>query len=313
MKFLISNSETQEANFKIQELPCIISGLPDWHGWRLRFGSLWLAFDELGGVPGVRPAYGFIPPAERAESTDWVRDQPLMENSMLLHRLFSATTHPGHLLVLLLLGRDFQQFCFSHAFTDGNCFWWFVFIPVFNHKLCAGISYALCNIPFKVILSELHDRKWWTEDTRTDHIIHFFINVATKTCVCMSWTGSVLHAVQWDAYHSSNDINHKTIQKETCQWAQVINHGRGTVALRGMKMISLLDEWLTWLWAQGVEQRGEVLLITMKRQTGAYLMELRKIFVRKLLATCTSFSEGIFWVTISIFIFLGSRGEEHTH
>lgn len=26
---------------------------------------------------------------------------------------------------------------------------------------------------------------------------------------------------------------------------------------------------------------------------GPYLMELRKIFVRKLLATCTSFSEGI--------------------
>lgn len=183
---------------------------------------------------------------------------------------------------------------------------------MFNHKLCAGISYALCNIPFKVILSELHDRKGWTEHIRTDRIIHFLINVATKTCVCMSWTGSVLHAVQWDAYHSSNDINHKTIQKETCQWAQVINHERGTVALRGMKMISLLDEWLTWLWAQGVEQRGEVLLITMKPQTGAYLMELRKIFVRKLLATCTSFSEGIFWVTISIFIFLGSRGR-NTH
>lgn len=28
--------------------------------------------------------------------------------------------------------------------------------------------------------------------------------------------------------------------------------------------------------------------------TEPYLMELRKIFVRKLLATCTSFSEGIF-------------------
>lgn len=47
--------------------------------------------------------------------------------------------------------------------------------------------------------------------------------------------------------------------------------------------------------------------------TEPYLMELRKIFVRKLLATCTSFSEGIFWATIStIFIFLGSRGR-NTH
>lgn len=43
-------------------------------------------------------------------------------------------------------------------------------------------------------------------------------------------------------------------------------------------------------------------------------MELRKIFVRKLLATCTSFSEGILWLTISIFTFLGSRGNiAHTH
>lgn len=49
--------------------------------------------------------------------------------------------------------------------------------------------------------------------------------------------------------------------------------------------------------------------------TKPYLMELRKIFVRKLLATCTSFSEGIFCVTIStIFIFLGSRGRNtHKH
>lgn len=42
-----------------------------------------------------------------------------------------------------------------------------------------------------------------------------------------------------------------------------------------------------------------------------YLMELRKIFVRKLLAMCTSLSDGIFCVTMSIiFTFLGSKEEE---
>lgn len=43
--------------------------------------------------------------------------------------------------------------------------------------------------------------------------------------------------------------------------------------------------------------------------TQLYLMELRKILVRKLRATCTSFSEGIFWATMStIFTFLDSNG-----
>lgn len=52
------------------EVPCIIVSVPDCRGWRLCFGSPWLAFIELGGVPGVRPTYRFIPPAERAKNTD---------------------------------------------------------------------------------------------------------------------------------------------------------------------------------------------------------------------------------------------------
>lgn len=45
-------------------------------------------------------------------------------------------------------------------------------------------------------------------------------------------------------------------------------------------------------------QRKEVenkatLVINMKPHTKLYLIEFRNIFVRKLLATCTSFSEGI--------------------
>ncbi|KAL6468808.1 hypothetical protein MHYP_G00223320 [Metynnis hypsauchen] len=53
---------------------------------------------------------------------------------------------------------------------------------------------------------------------------------------------------------------------------------------------------------------------TDKRPTVAqYLIELRKIFVRKLLATCMSLSAGIVCVTKStIFIFLYSMKEEGT-
>lgn len=81
----------------------------------------------------------------------------------------------------------------------------------------------------------------------------------------------------------------------------------------GMRMGLSLEEELAGL-SERERERREGGTTDYDEATEPYLMELRKIFVRKLLATCTSFSEGIFRATIStIFIFLGSKGEEHTH
>lgn len=57
-----------------------------------------------------------------------------------------------------------------------------------------------------------------------------------------------------------------------------------------------MSDMIMGTWQAGMEERktGEQVLLITGEATELYLMELRKIFVRKLLATCTSFSEGIF-------------------
>lgn len=122
---------------------------------------------------------------------------------------------------------------------------------------------------------------------------------------CYTAVGHIIHLMTWVTRQS----------KEACQWGQVINHGIGRVIMGGMEMMTLLDEYVMWLWphhwqkGRGRKKRKRMGATGIYEAMEPYLIELRKIFVRKLLATCTSFSEGIFWATIStIFIFLGSRG-----
>lgn len=117
-----------------------------------------------------------------------------------------------------------------------------------------------------------------------------FLSLQTQTCThvmdrvcCMQY--------KWDAYHSSNDMNHKTIQRDMKMradnkpWKRRSGYEKNEGDIITSRMINMIM-------GTGSGTKA-ILLITMKPHTGPYLMELRKIFVRKLLATCTSFSEGI--------------------
>lgn len=96
---------------------------------------------------------------------------------------------------------------------------------------------------------------------------------------------------KWDAYHSSNEINHKTMPRDSpmraCNktWDRQSYYEKNEDDITTSRMINMIM-------GTGNGTKA-ILLITVKLHTGPYLMELRKIFVRKLLATCTSFSEGI--------------------
>lgn len=96
---------------------------------------------------------------------------------------------------------------------------------------------------------------------------------------------------KWDAYHSSNDMNHKTIQRDMKMRADNKPWKRGSSYEKNEDDI-ITSRMINMIMGTGSGTKA-ILLITMKPHTGPYLMELRKIFVRKLLATCTSFSEGI--------------------
>lgn len=96
---------------------------------------------------------------------------------------------------------------------------------------------------------------------------------------------------KWDAYHSSNEMNHETmptdlpVRTNNKPWDRRSYYEKNEDDITTSRMINMIT-------GTGNGTKA-ILLITVKPHTGPYLMELRKIFVRKLLATCTSFSEGI--------------------
>lgn len=99
----------------------------------------------------------------------------------------------------------------------------------------------------------------------------------------MSWTDSVLHAVQ---------MEHKIIQRDMPMGAGNKPQERESRYERNEDDITT-RRMINMIMGTGSGKKG-IGTTDYDEATEPYLMELRKIFVRKLLATCTSFSEGIF-------------------
>lgn len=98
---------------------------------------------------------------------------------------------------------------------------------------------------------------------------------------------------KWDEYHSSNDVNHKTIQRDMPMSAGNKPQERESCYERNEDDV-ITRRMINMIMGSGNGKRGTGTTTDYDEATEPYLMELRKIFVRKLLATCTSFSEGIF-------------------
>lgn len=264
--------------FRIAELPCIRSGVPDMRGRGLCFGSLWLVFVELGRVPGVRPAYGFIPSAGKAKNRETGLETSPYGKHYVLPRisvqqrstgLAPPKLHAQRLQVVLCVALDL-----SPSQTPDE--------QTLLHHI---------DIPFKTVLSEMHVIKNIVKLKKMS-----LLNIFTYCRHIQNVMGRQCHA------SCTNGMDHTTSDRT---FLKVQGQISSTGTRLGMKTVT---RWRMVLGGEGRTENG----IVMKPQSHTSLNFAKsslESFLPHERHSQRAFSELLY----PPFSFSWAAGEEHTN